>query len=159
MWWSYVFSGVANTKKGNKSCKEPTGYSRSPLSRMGTHRSTTTNQQVGLRITETCREASKVAQNEVGEEQNLVDFSKMQCGEKTVIFSLMVRTYDGPTAIKKERENFQPWTSRRKKWRLLISAVRKKVPRPTLSSSGKLMGQLPDLPFQNKKHALPTIRR
>lgn len=76
---------------------------------MGTNRSTTTNQQVGLRITETCREASKVAQNEVGEEQNLVDFSNMQCGKKTVIFSLMVRTHDGPTAIKKkERENFQP---------------------------------------------------
>lgn len=31
-----------------------TTYSRSPLSRMGTHRSTTTNQQVGLRITEMC---------------------------------------------------------------------------------------------------------
>lgn len=51
-----------------------------------------------------------MAQNEVGEEQNLVDFSNVQCGKKTVIFSLMVRTHDGPTAIKKkkERENFQP---------------------------------------------------
>lgn len=41
---------------------------------MGTHRSTSTNQQVGLRITEMCGEASKVTQNDVGEEQEKLDF-------------------------------------------------------------------------------------
>lgn len=82
---------------------------------MGTHRSTTTNQQVGLRITETCRDASKVAQNDVGEEQNIVDLRSMPSGKQSVIFSLMVRAHDGPTVEKKEGENFQPRTSRRKK--------------------------------------------
>lgn len=82
---------------------------------MGTHRSTTTNQQVGLRITETCRDASKVAQNDVGEQQNIVDLSNMPSGKQSVIFSFMVRAQDGPTVEKKERENFQPRTSRRKK--------------------------------------------
>lgn len=75
---------------------------------MGTHRSTTTNQLVGLRITETCREASKVAQNEVGDEQNMVDFSNMPCGEKAVIFSLMVRAHDGPAAKKKNVKTSSP---------------------------------------------------
>lgn len=40
---------------------------------MGTHRSTTTNQQVGLCITEVCREASKVTENDGGEEQQKLD--------------------------------------------------------------------------------------
>lgn len=75
MWWSLEFSDVKSTLRleGNKSGQELTTYSRSPLSRMGTHRSTTTNQQVGLRITEMCREASKVTQNDVGEEQQKAD--------------------------------------------------------------------------------------
>lgn len=108
---------------------------------MGTHRSTTTNQQVGLRITETCLDASKVAQNDVGEERNIVDLSNMPSGKQSVIFSVMVRVHDGPTAEKKEGENFQPRTSHRKKVATPHFRCQKKnVPLSTLSSTVKLIG-------------------
>lgn len=75
MWFSEALSAVKSALRPtcNASREALTTYSRSPLSRMGTHRSTTTNQQVGLRITEMCGEASKVTQNDVGVYQDKLD--------------------------------------------------------------------------------------
>ena len=104
---------------------------------MGTH-STTTNQQVGLRITEMCREASKMSQNDVGEEQQKVDTGgEAACWKARLLLSHCERTATVSSAEReremREREkkdeekekvsatNF----TRKKKWQLLISAVKK----------------------------------
>lgn len=79
---------------------------------MGTH-STTTNQQVGLRITEMCREASKVSQNDVGEEQQKVDTGgEAACWKARLLLSHCERT---ATVSSAERERARERKKRRGK--------------------------------------------
>lgn len=102
-------------------------YSRSPLSRMGTHRSTTTNQQVGLRITEMFWEASKVTQNGVVGEQRETGHHWKSCMLKSpsLSLSLWVHATVPPLQTKRGKKTFSNELDTEKKWRLLISAVKK----------------------------------
>lgn len=62
---------------------------------------------------------------------------KRLCAKKPVAFSLIVSAHDGSSAKKRGQENFQPRTSRRKKWRLPISAVKKMCRGPSYSQVGR----------------------
>lgn len=131
---------------------------------MGTHRSTTTTQQVGLRITEMCWEASKVTQNDVGEDQHTLGTGGKSCTlikiattTKNVAMLLIVRARNGSATHrvrkKKEERKVSATNLTRKKVSTPHFRCQKKCAADQLRQvRGSAKQKLPVPAFQNKGH-------
>lgn len=97
---------------------------------MGTHRSTTTNQQVGLRITEMW-EASRVSQKRCRREsETKLSEGEEKCTALTVpSLFLSLWTHTTFSSAGKKTQNFQPRSSCRKKVATPHFRCQKNVPR------------------------------